>query len=146
MAAQRRRDTGPERALRSELHRMGLRFRVDSPPLPSARIRADVLFRRQEVAVFVHGCFWHGCPEHGTWPRTNAAWWREKIGCNVARDASSRELLEAAGWTVVEVWEHDDPHSAALEVRAQVRRATETVGRRDADAIAAAATRRRTQT
>src|SRR4051794_19437376 len=84
MSRTRGRDTGPELALRSELHKRGLRFRVDRPVLQGDRRRADVVFTRARVAVFIDGCFWHGCPEHATWPKANASFWREKIKANRA--------------------------------------------------------------
>src|ERR687889_633350 len=89
MARTRARDTAPERALRSELHRRGLRFRVDFTPLPKNRRRADVVFPRSRIAIFVDGCFWHGCPLHGTWPQRNAEFWRSKIETNKRRDAET---------------------------------------------------------
>lgn len=106
MKRQRRRDTRPERAIRSLLHRRGLRYRVDREVIPGLRRRADIVFPGPKVAVFVDGCFWHGCPEHGTWPRSNAAWWREKIQKNAQRDSNTDDLLNQAGWKVVRVWEH----------------------------------------
>src|SRR5437764_2324869 len=79
MQLQASRDTAPERKLRSALHRSGLRFRVHVRPLPGVRREADIVFPKARVAVFVDGCFWHGCPDHAPWPKANAAWWREKI-------------------------------------------------------------------
>jgi DNA mismatch endonuclease (patch repair protein) len=121
MQRQRRRDTEPELALRSLLHRRGLRFRVDYK-LPGLRRRADVAFPSARVAVFVDGCYWHGCPEHATWPRANAAWWREKIEANRHRDGDTDARLAEVGWTSIRVWEHDDPTTAARRVAAVVRR------------------------
>ncbi|WP_419249664.1 very short patch repair endonuclease [Sandaracinus amylolyticus] len=123
-----RRDTGPERALRSALHRAGYRFRVDRSPVPSVRSRADLLFARERVAIFVDGCFWHGCPEHGTWPKTNADWWRAKLGANQARDARVDADLVAAGWRVVRVWEHESVEESVRRVVAalQIARAEAT--------------------
>jgi DNA mismatch endonuclease, patch repair protein len=123
MKANRRRDSGPERALRSVMHRAGLRFRVDFPiRTPGARpIRPDVVFPARRIAVFVHGCFWHGCPEHGTWPVTNGAYWREKIEANRRRDESTTRALELDGWTVVRVWEHEDPALAVRSIAQLVR-------------------------
>src|SRR5262245_55511888 len=96
-----RADTGPELALRRELHRRGLRYFVGRPPLGTARRRrADIVFPRLSVAVFVDGCFWHGCPEHMTWPKANAEWWRAKIEANIARDQRTDEQLRDAGWSV----------------------------------------------
>src|SRR5438105_437916 len=94
MQANRRRDTGPELALRRELHRRGLRFRVDHPPVSGLQCRADMVFTRARVAVFVDGCFWHGCPEHGTLPRANGEWWRAKLEANAARDRRNDLALD----------------------------------------------------
>lgn len=108
MAAQRSRNTGCEIALRKLLHSQGLRFYVHRRPMRNLRREADLVFPTRRVAVFVDGCFWHGCPEHATWPRTNAAWWREKIERNRDRDCETTRLLTENGWQVVRVWEHDD--------------------------------------
>ena len=113
MDSQRRRDTRPELALRRALWRRGLRFRVDRPPLPMLRRRADIVFGPAQVAVFVDGCFWHGCPVHATEPKANSAWWAAKLAANEARDRDTDRRLSAAGWTVVRIWEHDDPEEAA---------------------------------
>lgn len=117
-----RRDTPCELALRSALHLSGLRFSVDRPPLDNMRRRADILFRGARLAVFVDGCFWHGCPEHGTWPKTNAAWWRRKIESNGRRDRDTDRELAANGWIVVRVWAHEAPLLAARRIAAIVRR------------------------
>lgn len=122
MQVQRTRDTAPELALRRLLHAAGLRYRVGVPPLPGLRQRADVVFTRAKVAVFVHGCFWHACPVHGRQPRANASWWTDKLAHNVARDAETRRRLEEAGWDVVTLWEHDDPEEAAQRVAEHVGR------------------------
>lgn len=119
MRATRRRDTAAELALRRALHALGLRYRVDAA-LPATRRRADVAFRRARVAVFVDGCFWHGCPEHGTWPKANAEWWRTKIETNIQRDRDTDFRLRAAGWTVLRFWEHADPVAAARDIAAAV--------------------------
>jgi DNA mismatch endonuclease (patch repair protein) len=102
-----RRDTAPELALRRELHRRGLRYRVDHAPLKGLRRRADVVFTRRKVAVFVDGCFWHRCPEHGTDPRNNSEWWASKLDRNVQRDRETDAGLAAAGWQIVRIWEHE---------------------------------------
>jgi DNA mismatch endonuclease, patch repair protein len=116
MQGNRKRDTRPELALRSELHQRGLRYRVDRKPLEGLRCKADIVFRRQKVAVFVDGCFWHGCPEHGTSPKTNAAYWSAKIGRNMERDRLNDAELTSAGWAVVRVWEHEPPADAASRI------------------------------
>jgi len=120
MRANRRRDSGPELALRRALHSRGLRFRVDLALRPTSgrAVRADVAFPRQRLAVFVDGCFWHGCPEHGTMPRANRRYWQAKIAENRARDARNTSGLEGAGWTVLRFWEHSDPEESADRVRA----------------------------
>lgn len=121
MRANRSRDTGPELALRRLLHARGLRYRVDAVVEPSVRSRADLVFRRARVAVFVDGCFWHRCPEHATTPRANAAYWQAKFDRNVARDRRVDQQLAERGWTVVRVWEHEAPAAAADRVEAAVR-------------------------
>jgi DNA mismatch endonuclease (patch repair protein) len=120
MIGNRSRDTAPERALRSELHRLGLRFRVDARPVPAIPRRADVVLRGDRVAVFLDGCFWHGCPDHFRPPATNADYWASKIAGNRARDASTDVLLQAAGWVVVRSWEHEATPVAARRVAAAV--------------------------
>ncbi|MDQ3741688.1 MAG: very short patch repair endonuclease [Actinomycetota bacterium] len=108
MRGNKSRDTRPEIALRSELHRLGWRFRKDFRIDEGRRgIRADVVFTRQRVAVFVDGCFWHACPTHGHVPKANNDYWRPKLARNVERDGRNNALLEAAGWTVIRIWEHD---------------------------------------
>jgi DNA mismatch endonuclease (patch repair protein) len=120
MRAQRERDTGIERTIRSLLHARGLRFRVHRRLLAGSRREVDVVFPGARVAVFVDGCFWHGCPEHGTWPRNNAEFWRRKIEENVRRDRDTNARLEADGWTVLRVWEHESPGDAASRIAAVV--------------------------
>lgn len=107
MLGNRNRDTSPERALRSLVHAAGLRYRVAAKPLPGMRRTADLVFRPARVAVFVDGCFWHGCPEHFVPPKTNPEYWREKIGRNVQRDRDTDARLAEAGWLVLRFWEHE---------------------------------------
>jgi|SRR5665213_193383 len=116
MLRQRRRDTQPELAIRRLLHADGMRYRVDSPPIPGLRRRADVVFPRLRIAVFVDGCFWHRCPEHGTCPRENAPWWQAKLDGNVDRDLDTDRQLRDAGWKVVRIWEHENSRTAADRV------------------------------
>ncbi|UKJ62597.1 very short patch repair endonuclease [Cellulosimicrobium cellulans] len=114
MQANKGRDTKPELAVRRRLHAAGLRYRVDMAPVPGLRRRADIVFSRARLAVFVDGCFWHGCPEHG--PRrfgTNADYWNSKIAENRARDLDTTARFEAAGWQVLRIWSHADPVAAA---------------------------------
>ena len=102
--------TGPEILIRGELHRRGLRFRVNHPRLPG---RPDIAFTAARLAVFVDGCFWHSCPDHRVFPKNNSDWWRDKLERNVARDREKDAQLDLMGWIVVHVWEHEDPAAAA---------------------------------
>lgn len=124
MVANRRRDTRPELALRSTLHSRGLRFRVDCSPIKGVRSRADIVFSKAKIAVFVDGCFWHGCPQHFIMPKTNSEYWSAKIGRNVARDKAVNQTLADSGWTVMRVWEHEDSGSAADRIEVAWRQAT----------------------
>jgi DNA mismatch endonuclease (patch repair protein) len=121
MQLQASRNTLPEVALRSALHRMGLRFRVHVRPVPGVRREADVVFTRARVALFVDGCFWHGCPQHASWPKANARWWKAKIDANRARDRDTDARLGEAGWLVVRIWEHEAVDEAAARVAQLVR-------------------------
>ena len=112
MERQVRRDTSVEVAIRRRLHALGYRYRVDHRLERSLRCRGDIVFTRRRVVVFVDGCFWHACPIHATAPKNNAVWWREKLAGNVARDQRNRQALAELGWTVVQVWEHEDPADA----------------------------------
>ena len=119
MRGNRKRDTRPEVAVRSALHRRGLRFRKDVPlRAGDLRVRADIVFPRRRLVVFVDGCFWHRCPDHGTSPRANTAYWGPKLDRNVERDRLQGEALRADGWTVVRAWEHEDPAAVADAVSA----------------------------
>lgn len=107
----------PELRLRRALHAVGLRYRVHARPLPELNRRADVLFPRERVAVFVDGCFWHGCPEHGQRVhRTNGWYWPNKIERNRERDHDTDRRLVEAGWLVERVWEHTDSIEAASRI------------------------------
>jgi DNA mismatch endonuclease (patch repair protein) len=119
MRANRRRDTSPELAVRRLLHATGLRFRVDLPLREGAgrAIRPDIVFTRRRVAIFIDGCFWHGCPEHGRKPGgVNEAYWGAKIARNRERDAEHVARLTAAGWRVMRFWEHDEPAAVAVAI------------------------------
>ena len=117
---QRTRDTKPEVALRRELHARGLRYRIDRPVLAGHRFRADLVFGPARVAVFVDGCFWHACPEHGNRPKNNSSWWNDKLAANIRRDRRTDEALTAAGWISYRIWEHEDPSIAASQVAALI--------------------------
>ena len=126
MQGNRSRDTKPELAVRSAVHRRGMRFRVAARPQPELPRTADLVLRKSRVAVFVDGCYWHGCPEHHTQPATNAEYWADKIAGNVARDAETTDYLEGAGWTVLRFWEHEDPEAVADRVQQTVRAALQS--------------------
>jgi DNA mismatch endonuclease (patch repair protein) len=117
----RQRNTSAESALRRELHALGLRYRVQVPVLIKPRRVADVTFVGPRVAVFVDGCFWHGCPTHATWPKKNAEFWRAKIVANQERDRDTDSRLRAGGWEVVRVWAHEQPRDAASRIARLVR-------------------------
>lgn len=125
MRSNKGRDTRPELAIRRRVHAAGLRYRVCARPLPGLRRTADLVFTRLKVAVFVDGCFWHGCPDHHTKAATNAGYWAEKVRVNRARDADTNARLSEEGWRVVRVWEHEDPDVAAARVIAEVHSARE---------------------
>ena len=117
MQSQRTRDTAPEMAVRRLLHAMGLRYRVDRTPIRGLRRRADLVFGPARVAVFIDGCFWHGCPEHGNpRPASNTWYWPAKIQRNKDRDADTDSRLLAQGWAVVRAWEHENPGDVAAHV------------------------------
>ncbi|MBA8823828.1 DNA mismatch endonuclease (patch repair protein) [Saccharopolyspora lacisalsi] len=125
MRRTKRRDTRPELRLRKALHRRGLRFLVDAAPRGgNRRRRVDVLIRGPRIAVFVDGCFWHSCPEHGTLPKSNREWWARKLAGVVRRDRDTDAELTKAGWLVVRVWEHEDPDTAADRIVHLVRART----------------------
>src|SRR5579859_7258707 len=109
MRGNRGRNTSLELSLRRVLHARGLRYRIHRRPLPGLRCEADVLFASSKVAVFIDGCWWHGCPDHWVTPKANRAWWITKVEINVARDRRNDAELRKAGWTVIRVWEHEDP-------------------------------------
>ncbi|WP_286143228.1 MULTISPECIES: very short patch repair endonuclease [unclassified Mycobacterium] len=128
MQSNRSRDTKPELALRSACHALGLRYRVSARPLPEVRRTADLVFPRERVAVFLDGCWWHGCPDHHTVAVTNAGFWAAKVKGNIARDLDTDSRLQEAGWMSIRVWEHENPAAAAQRVRAAVlsRRSAQT--------------------
>lgn len=123
MARVRQKDTDAEIALRRELFRCGLRYRVDYVVLAKPRRVADIAFPGLKIAVFVDGCFWHGCPIHATWPKRNAELWRQKIEGNRARDADTNERLREAGWVVLRFWRHESAVEAAVTIAQEVAKA-----------------------
>lgn len=112
----RQKGTSAELDLRRALHAKGLRYRLHQALLRKPRRAADIVFPRSRVAVFVDGCFWHGCPLHASWPKSNAEFWRQKIENNRSRDQDTDSRLKADGWLVVRVWEHEDPDGAAKRI------------------------------
>ena len=116
MQGNRRRDTKPEMAVRRLVHARGLRYLVDAKPIPELNRRADLVFTRTKVAVFIDGCYWHGCPEHGTTAKKNANYWGPKILRNRERDQETDRLLTEAGWTIIRVWEHEPAGVVAAEI------------------------------
>jgi DNA mismatch endonuclease (patch repair protein) len=121
MQANRSRDTKPELAVRRLLHARGLRYRVNYRPVKGLRRTADIVFTRQRVAVFIDGCYWHSCPEHGSQPAVNADYWTPKLQRNRERDEDTSTRLRAEGWTVLRFWEHDDVSAVAAQVSSAAR-------------------------
>ena len=129
MRSNKRKNTTPELQLRKLLHARGLRYRVDFPPDPeSRRRRADIVFTKVKLAVFIDGCFWHGCPIHATVPVTNRSFWEPKLRRNKERDTETNEHLERLGWTVIRVWEHEIPENAASLIAATIERLRDSSG------------------
>ncbi|MFE0421033.1 very short patch repair endonuclease [Streptomyces sp. NPDC058953] len=122
MSRQKSEDTSCEKAVRSLLHAQGLRYRLHTAVPDMRRRKIDITFGQTKVAVFLDGCFWHSCPVHGTLPKSNAAWWREKLDRNTERDRETTAHLESRGWTVLRFWEHEAPEDVAGRVAETVRR------------------------
>jgi DNA mismatch endonuclease (patch repair protein) len=122
MARVRSKNTDAELALRRSLWGMGLRYRLHSK-LPGT---PDIVFRGPKLAVFIDGCFWHGCPVHYSEPASNVEFWKAKRARNATRDARVDAELHAAGWTVLRIWEHEvraDPDAAAARVALRIQAA-----------------------
>ncbi len=118
MKGNRSRDTKPELAVRHLIHAAGLRYRVDYRPIPTINRRADIVFTRQRIAVFIDGCYWHGCPIHYVASKTNPDYWASKISRNIERDTQTDELLCEHGWTPIRFWSHEPPTSVAAAILA----------------------------
>jgi DNA mismatch endonuclease (patch repair protein) len=112
----RQRDTTPELALRRKLFALGLRYRLHRLVVPGVRRRPDIVFGQERVAIFIDGCFWHGCPQHGTMAKANRAFWQRKIAENKRRDSDTDARLRQSGWLVLRVWEHEPADEAAKRV------------------------------
>ena len=115
------RDTLPERLIRSALHGRGYRYRVNYRPEPEVRTTLDIAFTRLKVGVYVDGCFWHSCPEHGHLPKTRTIWWRKKLRATVVRDRRNTRALENRGWTIVRIWEHETLDRAVARIELALR-------------------------
>ncbi|MFE0960105.1 very short patch repair endonuclease [Streptomyces fungicidicus] len=133
MQAIRSRDTKPEWLIRRLVHAQGLRYRVGAKPLPDLRRTADLVFRPAKVAVFIDGCYWHGCPEHYVPPKTNIGYWSDKVARNIARDRDTDRRLADAGWAVLRFWEHEPSAECAARIAEEVQKR-----RREPDQIAGA--------
>ncbi|MFD6493119.1 very short patch repair endonuclease [Streptomyces sp. NPDC060188] len=131
MSRQGSRDTAPEIAVRRLLHASGLRYRVNVPVPGLPRRTIDIAFGKAKVAIFMDGCFWHGCPEHATQPKANAEWWRSKLDKNMARDRETTEHLAETGWVVLRFWEHEASTTVASRIEAALteRRSPQTTER-----------------
>lgn len=123
MRANRGVDTAPELAIRRLLHQSGYRYTVNKRPEKDINRRADIIFRSAKVAVFVHGCFWHGCPKHYVLPKSNKKYWSAKVKRNKERDSETRSLLQTRGWRVIVVWEHEDEKKSANLIAQQLLKA-----------------------
>jgi DNA mismatch endonuclease, patch repair protein len=130
MQAIRSRDTKPERLIRQLVHAQGLRYRVAARPLPNLGRTADLVFRPAKVAVFIDGCYWHGCPNHYVPPKTNSGYWSNKVAGNMARDRNTDELLTKAGWLVLRFWEHESSTACADQIAATVIARRAELGKR----------------
>lgn len=116
MRANRGFDTGPELRLRSLVHRAGLRYGINVRPEADFNRRADLVFRSAKVAVYIHGCFWHGCPKHYAPPKSNKRYWAEKVRRNRERDEETKRLLRNRGWKILVFWEHQSPEVSGARV------------------------------
>ncbi len=116
MKSQRQQGTRPEFELQIRLSELGYRFHSNEPPIPELRSRADMVFPSAKVAIFVNGCFWHQCPKHQSLPKRHRQWWKEKLADNVRRDRRIDRILRKNGWSVVRVWEHEEPAKAASRI------------------------------
>ncbi|MBX0301097.1 very short patch repair endonuclease [Cryobacterium sp. 1639] len=122
MQSNKNRDTAPELAVRALLHASGRRYRVNYRPVPGLRRSADIVFTRAHIAVFIDGCFWHGCPDHYQRPTLNQGYWDQKVAGNMVRDRDTIERLTTEGWTVLRFWEHEDPVAVATVIESELDR------------------------
>lgn len=129
MQGNKNRDTKPEMIVRRCLHASGLRYRVHARPIKDWNRRADLVFPRAKIAVFVNGCFWHGCPQHYTAPKTNAAYWVPKIKRNSERDVETFTRLKSEGWLVISMWEHEDLYKKSERIARRIRKRIERMAK-----------------
>ncbi len=120
MQATPQRDTAPEKTLRRTLHKLGLRYRLNSEPVKGLRCKADVVFRNSMVCVFIDGCLWHGCPKHFQPPKINTDWWLEKIEDNRRRDKRKTLMLKKHGWLVLRYWEHEIRQGNTIKIAKKI--------------------------
>lgn len=120
MQSQKTSGTRVELDVRRRLHALGYRYRVNRRPLPDYRFRGDIVWAGRRLVVFLDGCFWHGCPAHGTTPKSNTEWWKSKIQTNQDRDRRADRILRDHGWTVLRFWEHDDVDAIVRAVTAHL--------------------------
>jgi len=123
MLSNRAKNTKPELAVRKLLHARGHRYRVDYRPVMELRTRGDVVFTRKKFVIFVDGCFWHGCPQHATMPKSNSDYWIPKLAANIERDLRATTALKALGWGVLRFWEHEDPAEIVEEIESALTQA-----------------------
>ncbi|MDF2092583.1 very short patch repair endonuclease [Knoellia sp. 3-2P3] len=121
MSTYPRGETAPEMHIRRLLHASGLRYRIHYPVPGRPRRKIDIAFPKARVAVFVDGCYWHACPQHGTMPKSNTEWWQWKLSANTSRDEDTNRVLAEAGWRVMRFWEHESPEQVATAVTRAVR-------------------------
>ncbi len=121
MSTLRRKDNEAELAVRRLLHAAGYRYRVHYPVPGLPRRTIDIAFTRAKVAIFIDGCFWHGCPAHGTRPTSNREWWAAKLAANRARDSDTSNHLVCQGWRVMRFWEHERPVEVCALIAVSVR-------------------------
>jgi len=123
MSRMPRKDSKPELALRRELYKLGLRYRIHVKKLPGT---PDIVFQKAKMVVFVDGCFWHSCHRHGKTPKSNHEWWRKKFEENMKRDKRNDFELESMGWLPIHIWEHEDPIESAHTIREVWKQRTST--------------------
>lgn len=125
MLGNKSRDTKPELIVRRYLHAAGLRYRVHTRPIKDWNRRADIVFPRAKITIFINGCYWHGCPKHYVAPKTNTIYWSQKIGRNVERDVETFKRLKAEGWLVIVLWEHENLEAKSEKIVSRVIRRRE---------------------